>query len=95
VSGKLPDHHRRRRGRRRRPAVAAIRQSTYRGSLPLATRDLRIVLSPLSDTAGLAGAAFIVVDELLSPEHLGLWIDNGSPAGRAKLIHANLDQSRA
>ena len=73
--------------------LAAIRQTVYRRSLPLSTRDLRIAFSPLSDTAGLVGAAFMVIDELLSREHLGRWIDNGSPAGRAKLIHQGLDAS--
>jgi glucokinase-like ROK family protein len=71
--------------------LAAIRRTVYRRSLPLSTRDLRIAFSPLSDTAGLVGAAFMVIDELLSREHLGRWIDNGSPAGRAALIHQGLD----
>jgi hypothetical protein len=30
------------------------------------------------------GAAFMVIDELLSRELLGTWIDRGSPAGRAQ-----------
>lgn len=68
--------------------LAAIRRTVYRRSLPLSTRDLRIAFSPLGDTAGLVGAAFMVVDELLSLRHLGRWIDHGSPAGRAGLIHA-------
>jgi hypothetical protein len=36
----------------------------------LATRALRIEQSPLADCAGLRGAAFMVVDELLSPARL-------------------------
>ncbi len=67
--------------------LAAIRQGVYRHSLPLSTRDLRIAFSPLSDRAGLVGAAAMVIDELLSREHLVQWIDNGSPIGRADLIH--------
>jgi glucokinase-like ROK family protein len=72
--------------------LAAIRQGVYRHSLPLSTRDLRIAFSPLSDRAGLAGAAAMVIDQLLSREHLGQWIDNGSPTGRADLIHKPPDR---
>jgi glucokinase-like ROK family protein len=62
--------------------LAAIRETVYRRSLPLSTRDLRIAFSPLSDTAGLIGAAFMVLDHLFSRDYLGCWIDHGSPAGR-------------
>jgi len=62
----------------------------YERSLPLATRDLRITRSPLADRAGLMGAAFMVIDELLSQERLGLWIGDGSPIGRPDLAHAGL-----
>jgi predicted NBD/HSP70 family sugar kinase len=50
--------------------LAEIRQSVIARSLPLATRSLHIARSPLADRAGLRGAAFMVVDELLSPERL-------------------------
>jgi len=33
-------------------------------------RSLRIEQSPIADSAGLRGAAFMVVDELLSPAYL-------------------------
>jgi glucokinase-like ROK family protein len=65
--------------------LATIRQTVLSGSLPLATRELRIVTSPLGDRAGLKGAAFMVVDELLSRERLLSWIDRGTPAGRPEL----------
>ncbi|WP_214370691.1 ROK family protein [Pseudonocardia sp. H11422] len=65
--------------------LASIRHAVYRRSLPLATRDLKIARSPLSERAGLLGAAFMVVDELLSRERLGRWIAHGSPAGRPAL----------
>lgn len=60
--------------------LAEIRQAVLRRSLPLATRELRIESSPMGDESGLRGAAFLVVDELLSREILGAWIDTGSPA---------------
>jgi hypothetical protein len=46
--------------------LATIRQSVYSRSLPLATRDLRIVRSSNIETIGLQGAAFVVLDELFS-----------------------------
>ncbi len=60
--------------------LAEIRQAVLRRSLPLATRELRIMSSPLGDESGLRGAAFLVIDELLSREILGTWIDTGTPA---------------
>lgn len=65
--------------------LATIRQTVLSRSLPLATRELRIVRSPLGDMAGLKGAAFMVVDELLSRDRLKAWIDQGTPAGRPEL----------
>ena len=65
--------------------LAAIRQNVYRRSLPLATRDLRIVRSSNIETIGLRGAAFVVLDELFSRARLGHWINEGTPAGRPEL----------
>ena len=50
--------------------LAAIRESVYRRSLPLATRELRIEQSALGDTAGVIGAAAVVADELFGPRGL-------------------------
>ena len=47
-----------------------VRLAVLDRSLPLATRSLEILQSPLADRAGLRGAAFMVVDELLSPTGL-------------------------
>jgi glucokinase-like ROK family protein len=63
------------------PFLAVIRQEIYRRSFPLASRDLRVSLSPLSETAARVGAAFMVSDELMSAQHLPAWIGHGSPAG--------------
>ncbi len=71
--------------------LAAIRETVYRRALPLSTRELQVAFSPLSDTAGLIGAAFMVSDELFSPDHLGRWIDDGSPVGRTDLIQHSSD----
>jgi predicted NBD/HSP70 family sugar kinase len=65
--------------------LATVRQVVLSRSLPLATRSLLIERSPLGYTAGLKGAAFMVIDQLLSRERLGLWITDGTPAGQPAL----------
>jgi glucokinase-like ROK family protein len=69
--------------------LAAIRESVYRRSLPLATRTLRIEPSSLGDAAGLAGAVHMVLDGLFDPSRLARWLPEGTPAGRPEL--ADLD----
>lgn len=76
--------------------LAAVRQAVYRRSLPLATRDLRIVRSELGDRAGVVGAAAMVLDELFSRERLGRWVQAGTPAGRPELaadLHPKLPRT--
>jgi glucokinase-like ROK family protein len=68
--------------------LAAVREAVYRRSLPLATRNLRIMRSPLADRAGLIGASAMVVDELLSQQLLARWIHHGSPVGQPELAEA-------
>lgn len=60
--------------------LSQVRLTVLGRSLPLATRSLEILQSPLSDCAGLRGAAFMVVDELLSPAGLSRTHDQ-LPAG--------------
>jgi len=50
--------------------MAGVRESIYRRSLPLATENLRIVASSAGSTAGVLGAAAMVVQHVLSPEVL-------------------------
>jgi predicted NBD/HSP70 family sugar kinase len=47
--------------------LAGAREVVYERSLPLATRHLRIVRSALDQDAGIAGAAVIALDHVLSP----------------------------
>lgn len=70
--------------------LASIRETVYRRSLPLATRDLRIARSALSGLSGLHGAAFVVIDELLSRQRLPLWISDGSPAHLPEIAEARV-----
>jgi glucokinase-like ROK family protein len=69
------------------PLMTAFHTAVRGRSLPNATSDLHIAPSPLGNSAGLIGAAYTVVDELLSPERLGLWSEHGTPVGLADLIH--------
>ncbi len=48
--------------------LAGVREGIFSRSLPLATRDLRIVPSRLGDRAGVIGAATMVIEHVLSPE---------------------------
>ncbi len=61
--------------------LAAIRETVYRRSLPLATRDLLIQRSSLGALAGVIGASSMVVDQLFSRESIGRWIEAGEPSG--------------
>jgi predicted NBD/HSP70 family sugar kinase len=59
--------------------LASIRETVYRRSLPLATRELLIQRSSLGGLAGVIGAASTVVDELFSREAIGMWLASGDP----------------
>lgn len=47
--------------------LASVRTQVYRRSLPLATRNLPIVLGELGSTAGVIGAARLISDHVFSP----------------------------
>jgi glucokinase-like ROK family protein len=61
--------------------LATIRETVYRRSLPLATRELAVKRSELGDRAGVVGAAAIVTDELFRASHLTQWLGVGTPNG--------------
>jgi glucokinase-like ROK family protein len=61
--------------------LAAIRETVYRRSLPLATRELVVKRSALGNRAGVVGAAAIVTDELFRASHLTQWLGVGTPNG--------------
>ncbi|HEX7951053.1 MAG TPA: ROK family protein, partial [Candidatus Limnocylindrales bacterium] len=61
--------------------LATIRETIYRRSLPLATRDLLIQRSSLGGLAGVIGASAMVVDQLFARDAIGRWIEAGEPAG--------------
>ena len=65
--------------------LAAIRESVYRRSLPLATRSLRIEPASVRDHGGLVGAVHLALDQIFSPACLQMWALEGSPAGLVDL----------
>ena len=68
--------------------LAAVREGIYQRCPSLATRDLRTSLSTLRPDPGLYGAAFMVLDELFSRQHLGRWLHYGTPAGHSEITQA-------
>ncbi len=68
--------------------LAAIRETIYRRSLPLATRDLRIAHSSLGGLAGVIGASSMVVDQLFLRESIAVWLAPGNPAGAPEVAFA-------
>ncbi|MEJ7752261.1 MAG: ROK family protein [Candidatus Limnocylindrales bacterium] len=68
--------------------LAAIRETVYRRSLPLATRDLLVQRSSLGEVAGVIGASSMVVDQLFSRESMAAWMPLGDPSGMPEVATA-------
>jgi len=68
--------------------LAAIRQTVYHRSLPLATRDLLIQRSSLGGLAGVIGASSMVVDQLFLRDSLATWMEVGEPSGMPEVAVA-------
>jgi glucokinase-like ROK family protein len=68
--------------------LAAVRETVYRRSLPLATRELLIQRSSLGGLAGVIGASATVVDQLFARENIGTWLAAGSSAGMPEVALA-------
>jgi glucokinase-like ROK family protein len=60
--------------------LAAIRETVYRRSLPLATRDLVVQRSSLGALAGVIGASTMVLEQLFSRDSLARWLRERRPA---------------
>ena len=63
--------------------LAGLREVVFQRSLPLATRDLRIVPSQLGDRAGVIGAAVMVIEQLLAPDAIDRAIERGTASSGA------------
>lgn len=66
--------------------LASVREAVYGASHPLVTRDLRILRSQMSSSAGLLGAASIASEALFDPAFLKDWIMLGSPTRHPGLL---------
>ena len=62
------------------PLLAGIRESVYRRSSPLATRELRILVSRLGARAGVVGAATLALEQVLRPASIDALLAGGSVA---------------
>jgi predicted NBD/HSP70 family sugar kinase len=72
--------------RARAHLIDTIREAIHRRALPAATQDLRIEPSAVDmEVAGLIGAVQFAVDEIFAADHLPLWLDLRSPAGRPEV----------
>jgi glucokinase-like ROK family protein len=68
--------------------LASIRETVYRRSLPLATRDLLLQRSSLGLLGGVLGASALVVDQLFTRDAIEQWLPAGLPAGMPDLARA-------
>ena len=68
--------------------LAAIRETVYRRSLPLATRELLVQRSSLGGLAGVIGASSMVVDQLFARDSIARWIAAGEPSGAPEVALA-------
>lgn len=59
--------------------LASLRQVVYSRSLPLATRDLKIVSASEDHQEGILGAAQLAIGELFSRTWMRTWLPEGSP----------------
>ena len=61
--------------------LASIRETVYRRSLPLATRELLIQRSSLGLLGGVIGTSALVVDQLFARDSIERWLPIGHPSG--------------
>jgi predicted NBD/HSP70 family sugar kinase len=75
--------------------LATVREAVYGASHPLVTRDLRIVRSQMSSSAGLVGAALVSVEGLFAPEMLKDWVLQGRPMAHPEFaaLRQSLEES--
>ena len=59
--------------------LAAVRQTVYRRSLPLATRDLKILTSNPTHTESLLGGVALAQNEVFSRAAMSKWVEEKTP----------------
>jgi predicted NBD/HSP70 family sugar kinase len=70
--------------------LAGVQEIAFRRSLPLATRDLRVVASRLGDQAGVIGAAIMVTEHILAPAA----VDEFTRPENSRTLWRNADKGR-
>jgi glucokinase-like ROK family protein len=65
--------------------LSSIRRTVYEEASALSTRNLSIEISNISHEVGLKGAGYLVLEELIKPERLLMWLKSGSPFGKPEL----------
>jgi glucokinase-like ROK family protein len=68
--------------------LASIRETVYRRSLPLATRELLIQRSSLGLQGGVIGTSALVVDQLFARDSIERWLPAGHPAAVPEVVTA-------
>lgn len=62
--------------------LSGIRERVYQQTVPLATRDLKIIRSTLGELGGVTGLAFIAIDELFAPTSVETILDRDLESAR-------------
>lgn len=70
--------------------IELVEQAMRTGLTADAAANLLVRGASLDHLEGLVGAALLAVEQLFSPASVGLWIDNGTPVGRAAVLQRTL-----
>ncbi len=70
--------------------IELVEQVMRTGLTEAAGADLIVRGASLNHLEGLVGGAILAVEQLFSPAAVGLWIDNGTPVGRAAVLQRTL-----
>lgn len=66
--------------------MSAVRERVYQRAQPFATRDLQILTSRLGDSAGVVGAARLVIEEVFSAEAVDRRLLGQAPVGADRVV---------
>jgi predicted NBD/HSP70 family sugar kinase len=75
--------------------LAAIREGIYRHAQPLVSRDISIVRSRMGRSAGLLGAALVVLGDLFEPGFLDDWIVAGTPLAHPEVAELLIEADKS
>lgn len=75
--------------------LAAIREGIYRHAQPLVSRDIGIVRSRMGRSAGLLGAALVVLGDLFEPGFLDDWVVAGTPLAHPEVAELLIEADKS